>query len=96
MLCVNEYFKKSYFKNVQNIFLKDDLDAWIFFSDKPLKLETNMYIEPQFFFTKISYMEEKQFFMKNGLRNVFINDGSFMNIHDFNLIYVCSVKFLEQ
>lgn len=39
-------------------------------------------------------MEEKQFFMKNGLRNVFINDGSFMNIHDFNLIYVCSVKFL--
>lgn len=65
-----------------------------FFSDKPPKLETNMYIEPQFFFTKISYMEEKQFFMKNGLRNVFINDGSFMNIHDFNLIYVCSVKFL--
>lgn len=31
--------------------------------------------------------------MKNGLRNVFINDGFFMNIYDFNLIYVCSVKF---
>lgn len=52
MLCVKEYFKKSYFKNVQNIFLKDDLDAWIFYSDKPPKLETNMYIEPQFFLQK--------------------------------------------
>lgn len=92
---------KKKLKNIKNIFWKDVLDAWIFFSDKSPELETNMSMEPLFFNKNILVGRKTIFYKKWFEKNiVFINDvlredGSFMNLHDFNLIYGINVNFLE-